>query len=167
MRLSINWLRQYVDIKGSESRYGGSWANEIEVKELVKIIRRLKKNGIEYGEIAVLTPFRGQLSLINQTLKKEKLAHGSGDLDFENPNMITTGTVHRFQGGERKVVIFSHVISIGEPRFLNSRVNLLNVAVSRAQDRFVFVGALDALNKGTYTSILREHLMNSGQPLYT
>ncbi|MCP4135616.1 MAG: ATP-binding domain-containing protein, partial [bacterium] len=75
------------------------------------------------------------------------------------------GTVHRFQGGEKRIVLFSHVIAKGEPRFLNSRVNLLNVAVSRAQKHFIFIGSLEALSRGTYTSLLKKHLIQEGEAI--
>ncbi len=156
---------EYINVTGTEKRMGGSWANPIEVSEVIKVVRKLRSQGVEFGEMVILTPFRGQLTLINHALKKERLPQTSGDRDRDNPNVIMTGTVHRFQGGERRVVIFSHVITLGEPTFLNSRVNLLNVAVSRAQEQFIFVGSLEALTKGTYTEILRQHLIADGQPL--
>ncbi len=154
----------YADVSGDEMRYGGSWANEAEVGKLAGIVGRLKDWGVEYGEIAILTPYRGQLSLINRALKRSELAYTGSETDLDSSNAITTGTVHRFQGGEKKVVIFSHVIANGIPVFLNSRVNLLNVAISRAKDLFVFVGSVDALGRGTYTARLREHLLKYGGP---
>ena len=57
-------------------------------------------------------------------------------------------TVHRFQGDERDVMIFSPVISEGiSPsaiRFLNANGNLFNVAITRARSALVVVGDRNA-----------------------
>ena len=154
----------YKDVQGNERRCGGSWANDAEAGELFKIVGMLHNFGVKYGEMAVLTPYRGHLNVINQILAKNRLPFASGEIGFDKQNAITTGTIHRFQGGERRIVLFSHVIANGMPDFLNSRVNLLNVAVSRAQELFIFVGSLGNLSKGTYTALLKKHLEKYGQP---
>lgn len=156
---------QYLDIEGTETRYGGSWVNEIEIGQIIKIIKAISGYGIPYSDIAVLTPYKGQLSHINIALRKENIKNSGSDIYFNSDNSISSGTVHRFQGGERRIVIFSTVISKGEPRFLNSRVNLLNVALSRAQSSFIFVGSLQALSKGPYTNLLKQHLLTYGIPV--
>ncbi len=159
-----NWSElQFLEVNGNEKRYGGSWMNEEEIKKTVAILKVLHDLGFEYKDIAILTPFRGQLNYINLSLKKERIPYMSGESGSEKRNAVTTGTVHRFQGGERNVVLFSHVIADGEPRFLNSRVNLLNVAVSRAQQCFIFIGSLNALSRGTYTSLLKDRLLQFGE----
>ncbi|MCP4294168.1 MAG: AAA family ATPase [Proteobacteria bacterium] len=156
---------QYFDISSSESRYGSSWANLIEVEKTVLLLQYFLNQGIRPEEIALLTPFRGQLNHINFSLRKKRIPFNiSAGYDGTIGN-ITTGTVHRFQGAERSHVIFSHVITNGVPLFLNSRVNLLNVALSRAQKSFIFIGSLDSMSRGVYTNLLREHLLNFGQKL--
>ncbi|MDH5560730.1 MAG: AAA domain-containing protein [Deltaproteobacteria bacterium] len=156
----------FVDVMGEEKRYGNSWENPLEVLRLISLVKYIYKQGVEYKNIAILTPFRGQLLQINAALKREKIPFGIAEEDGQEKNKIATGTVHRFQGGERDLVLFSHVISKGEPRFLNSRVNLLNVAVSRAKKQFIFVGTMAALSRGDYTSVLKEHLIKNGKALH-
>ena len=152
----------YREVIGQEQRYGGSWQNLAEVEAVVDLLRRFNGFGWDWGQLAVLTPFRGQLVFIEQALTRAGIPHHSGEGQSDQLGAVSTGTVHRFQGGERKVVLFSGVIAQGEPNFLNSRVNLLNVALSRAQDHFVFIGSLSALAKGTYTAILLDHLQKKG-----
>ncbi|MBA2749295.1 MAG: hypothetical protein H0U45_11290, partial [Tatlockia sp.] len=41
--------------------------------------------------------------------------------------------------------------------------NLLNVAVSRAQELFILVGNLELLQSGGYTEMLVEHIKQSGE----
>ncbi|MCP4757030.1 MAG: hypothetical protein GY866_39710 [Proteobacteria bacterium] len=163
---STGWKElHYLDVEGREKRYGSSWINEQEIDKLMALAKTIRDYGVPCGEIAILTPFKGQLNHIILALRKERLPFSSGENSRENIDAISTGTVHRFQGGERKFVLFSHVISQGEPRFLNARVNLLNVAISRAQSHFIFVGSLTALKRGSYTALLREHLLAYGEPI--
>src|SRR5262249_32113393 len=54
---------------------------------------------------------------------------------------IEVGTVHVLQGAERPVVLFSSVCGVNDsPPFFFDRSNMLNVAVSRAQDSFLVFG---------------------------
>ncbi|MDT8446436.1 MAG: DEAD/DEAH box helicase [bacterium] len=156
---------QYLEVLGPEQRYGGSWWNPLEVDHLLVLLERFRGMGFEWGQMAVLTPFRGQLVFINQALSRSRIPHQSGEGGGERADAVATGTVHRFQGGERPLVFFSQVISDGDPVFLNSRVNLLNVALSRAQEHFCYLGSLDSLARGPFTSILAQHLRAKGKRL--
>ena len=65
---------------------------------------------------------------------------------------LALGTVHRFQGGERSIILFSTTIT--EPSslgFMNSRVNLINVAASRAREHLITLGHAPTLREGRYT----------------
>lgn len=150
------------EVDTPEEGYGGSWFNPGEVAACMDLLRGLLAEGYQPGEIALLTPFRGQLQHLNLALRQARIPHLVGEDGQGGLERVTTGTVHRFQGGERKVVIFSPVIAQGEPRFLNSRVNLLNVALSRAMERFLLVGSLAALERGPYTRVLAQRLSASG-----
>ena len=52
------------------------------------------------------------------------------------------GTVHRLQGAERPLVLFSatNTPDDGGHPFMDSNRDMLNVAVSRAQDHFILFG---------------------------
>ena len=53
------------------------------------------------------------------------------------------------------MVIFSTVVTDDRSlRFLNGRVNLVNVAVSRAREHLVVVGAPEVLRRGPYSRLL-------------
>lgn len=84
--------------------------------------------------LAVITPFKAQSELIKRVLKKA--APGIA-------NEVGVGTVHTFQGGEKKVIIFSTVYGKNDGYFfIRTNANLMNVAVSRAKDAFMVFGDL-------------------------
>jgi phosphatidylserine/phosphatidylglycerophosphate/cardiolipin synthase-like enzyme len=74
--------------------------------------------------------------------------------------------VHRLQGAERPIILFSLVYGTqdGNTGFIDSKVNLLNVAVSRAQHSFLLFGNMDALRtKGNQPSAhLARQLLSEG-----
>ena len=127
-------------------------------------MRELLRDGVQAGQIAILTPYRGQLISLRQRLKLEGIPTDDrveqdlqGQLfDDAPPSAVAVGTVHRFQGGERDVVIFSTVVTKERSlAFSNAKVNLVNVAVSRARKHLVVVGHADVLDRGPVTRVLR------------
>lgn len=98
--------------------------------------------------LAVITPFKAQSQLIRSYLSKVLPREAA---------FISVGTVHTFQGAERKVVIFSTVYGTKDSGyFIERNPNLVNVAVSRAQDSFLIFGARDAL-RGEVGRLLKSH----------
>lgn len=87
--------------------------------------------------LAVITPFKKQVMVIKEELKK---ALG------EQSKNIAVGTVHTFQGGERRIIIFSTTYGAGDGcSFIDREHSLMNVAVSRAKDAFWVFGCRDCL----------------------
>jgi len=156
-----------LDISGVQTPYLGSWRNMQEVDALTRLITRLLSSGISPGRIAVLTPYRGQLRALDDALKRAGVplfeANGPDQRDglqgvlFDLPTeLVVSGTVHRFQGGERDIVLFSTVVTEDRSMpFLNERENLLNVAVSRARRHLVVIGDRSRLSTGTFTQKLQ------------
>lgn len=82
--------------------------------------------------LGIITPFKSQSSIIKRMIRKQ-LPELEGN--------IAVGTVHTFQGAERKVIIFSSVYGSKEGcYFINNNKSLMNVAVSRAKDSFLVFG---------------------------
>ena len=88
--------------------------------------------------IGIVTPFKCQAKLIREKLK------------LKNKKMeckINVGTVHAFQGAEYRVIFFSSTYGNKDGcGFINRNDNLMNVAVSRAKDAFLFFGDIGCLN---------------------
>ncbi|WP_281974624.1 AAA domain-containing protein [Halobacillus litoralis] len=100
--------------------------------------------------IGVITPFKQQEIEVKKQLKR------STEIAAEN---IVVGTVHKFQGGERQVILLSTVYGNSErASFINMNPSMMNVAVSRAKDVFIVLGDRGCLgdNRSTPTGLLNE-----------
>ncbi len=95
---------------------GSGLYNQREIDEIEKLLNEEKLE-----DVGVITPYNYQAKLI-----QEKFG-----------NKVEASTIHKFQGREKKNIIFSSVINdINE--FVEND-NLINVAVSRAVDRFILI----------------------------
>lgn len=92
--------------------------------------------------IGVVAPFAAQRRLLARLVRDVDLAE-----------WVLAGTVHTFQGSEAPLIIFDSVLD--EPYYTarlcnpNSMIDVirdLNVAVTRARDKFVFIGSSEWLN---------------------
>ena len=119
----------------------------------------VESNEYNLGDIAVLTPYNGQLaaltrklsatcslwlstkdreSLLDEGLINDKDAITGEKTNIDMSNMLRLATIDNFQGEEAKVVILSTVRS-QRPGFLKSN-NRTNVACSRARNGFFILG---------------------------
>lgn len=132
---------QWMNVKGRTVRpeSGGAY-NLQEVEAVLRILRRLSVElGFE-GSIGVTTPFHFQAEMIQKTLERDDELRNHLELH----NQLLIDTVHKFQGDERDVIVFSPVVSEGTKSqslsFLKSTGNLFNVAITRARALLVTVG---------------------------
>ena len=157
---SLNRRVQFIDVSGQQERIRGSWFNQVEVQTSLQLLSTLNGHGVPWNDIAVITPYVGQLDMIRQGMRQAQMPHqGSQFDDFAyDEEGVALGTVHRFQGGERRFVLLSTVVTQTRSlKFLNERVNLVNVAVSRAREQFLVVGDRSTLMLGEFTRALVEH----------
>ncbi len=168
--------RLLMSVQGEQQRRAGSLCNEVENQATLALVQALLSSGIAPEDLAIITPYRGQLELLRRGLydlrvpieMSVELREADGPAPRAQAG-VALGTVHRFQGGERSIVLFSSVVSeVGSLPFLNQRPNLLNVAVSRAQHHFVCVGHRATLLHGVRSRLLVEGakplvLQRSGQ----
>ncbi|ORY26302.1 P-loop containing nucleoside triphosphate hydrolase protein [Naematelia encephala] len=115
----------------------GSKSNENEAELVAKYARKLVSLGVPAAEIAVVTPYQAQVSLIASMLRDEF------------PEM-TIGSVDGLQGQEREAVILTLVRSnpTGEVGFLGE-YRRLNVAMTRAKRQLCVVGDSATVAKGS------------------
>lgn len=97
-------------------------------------------------EIGIITPFKNQKKYLEKIIK---------DVDI--------GTVHAFQGQEKKYIIFTSVVNEKLIEFVGGEPNLLNVAITRGKEQFIFVGNFEAaLRSGNYLSSLLNMIKKYG-----
>ena len=127
----------------------GGAENQIEAQAVVDEIKKLINKNYT-GSIGVVTPFRAQANLIRKLINKEDIL--STQLI---KNEFLVDTVHKFQGDERDVMVFSPVISKGISKgslnFINKNRNLFNVAITRARALLLVVGDSNFISKSDAT----------------
>jgi superfamily I DNA and/or RNA helicase len=135
------WVKMPRENEFQEERNGTSFLNTKEIDVIESICQQFEQvwvhkvaNGEPRKEIAVITFYGAQLRKIDERLQSE----------FFPSLQIRTGTVDRFQGMERPVVIVSMVRNNhqGDVGFAN-KPERVNVAFSRAQELLVIVGCHD------------------------
>ncbi len=158
----------FQDCAGEQQRYAGSWVNPSEIDQVVAWLAYLLQQGIPAADIGVITPFRSQSEALIRRFGQERLPlaraldeeEGSDNLELFGARGargagIAVGTVHRFQGGERSIILFSSTLTrAANLRFVDERVNLLNVAVSRAREHLLVIGHGETLRAGRNTRLL-------------
>lgn len=108
-----------------------------------------------YRAIGIITPFTNQHRLFDNAITAYS---EHKDAALKN---ITVGTVHKYQGSERDIIVFSTVYGKGDASrsknfFFNRRdTDMINVAVTRAKEVFICFGSREALDvDGTHSSIM-------------
>jgi len=126
------------------SRKGNSRLNLLEAKQIVdwlknnfEIIEKAYPKDAKEHLVGIITPFKAQVKCIETELKKQMPSQFS---------KINIGTVHTFQGAERKIIILSTVYGKQDGCFfIDANKSLMNVAVSRAKDNFFVFGDINCL----------------------
>jgi energy-coupling factor transporter ATP-binding protein EcfA2 len=99
--------------------------------------------------IGIITPFKAQANCIKAELKKQIPQYAS---------FISVGTIHTFQGADRRIVILSTVYGSQDGCFfIDANKSLMNVAVSRAKDHFFVFGDINCLkdDRGSASGLLK------------
>lgn len=107
--------------------------SDIEAKHICEYIKNNPNK-----KIGIITPFVKQKDCIEYYLKQYKI------------NDVSVGTVHAFQGDQKDVIIFSTAVTknthAATYNWLKCNKELINVAVSRAKDKFIILGNKTAIN---------------------
>lgn len=135
-KLGVRW----VDVQGKTRRpSSGSAFNLKEVEAVVNELKHLVASGYR-GTIGVVAPFRAHAEKINRAIESDSALYNK----LLSVNQFMADTVHKFQGDERDLIIFSTVVSTdvqtSSINFLKSTGNLFNVAITRAKSTLIVVG---------------------------
>lgn len=147
----VRWINAVGVVKRPPS--GGAF-NDTEATEVVRQLMHLTIDKGYLGTIGVVTPFRAQANLIRRKVNELLVMD-----PFINKNQILIEVVHKFQGDEKDVIIFSPVLSQNMPkgglRFLQNNPNLFNVAITRARTLLLVVGDLNSCKESSVEYLKR------------
>jgi len=108
----------------------------------------------ESQPIAIITPFAAQRRLLSNLIA-----------DMGLDPWVGAGTVHTFQGNQAELIIFDSVLDepyytarLCDPKAKQEVLRDLNVAVTRARNKFVFIGSSAWLNKQAKPASALGHL---------
>lgn len=120
---------KWIEARGPAQRQGRSWRNDAERDRIRELIAEIRSRDTHVS-IGVISPFAAQAGAL------EKMIGERG----EPRELLHAGSVHRFQGGERDVI----VLSLVRPSpWLDREMRLWNVAITRARRRLIIVGDPD------------------------
>lgn len=128
----------------------GSYYNLFHALLAVELAKTAVRNG--YETIGIISPFRAQANLITKMVKDEK----SFD---ETLKGIDVDTVHKFQGGEKQLIIFD-ITTPKSTKLTNDDKEggddekLINVAFSRAKYKCIVIGDIEKIRKNQNESSL-------------
>lgn len=141
-RLKLNKLHREGTLEFFDCRNFGTTTHNTALEEAKGITGYLKRHDLK--EVAIITPFVNQAALINQKLVEAGI------------DGVKAVTVHKMQGSESKVVLFSLAISPSTSKrtwdWVKNNRELINVAMTRAKDAFVMFAdkeAVKGLGKGS------------------
>lgn len=115
---------------------------------------------VQSSEIGIITPFRAQIAQIKKFLRSALL------------ETVSIDTVERYQGDERKIILFS--TTIADPRQIRTLENIsstdedqtdrkLLVSISRASEQFIMLGCSEALTASQeYDHVIHEIIGQGG-----
>jgi very-short-patch-repair endonuclease/GTPase SAR1 family protein len=138
---SINPGAFWIDVKGTAFKYrSGSKYNPNEATQILQLLKRLVPVAKERNlTIGVTTPYAKQQDFISDAVSKT--------FEADELNHIKVLTVHKFQGSEVDILLFSPVIAekgdaTSDYWYIKNK-QVLNVAISRAKQLLLIVGDLD------------------------
>ncbi len=102
----------------------GGLYSEREADEIVKLVDQENPD-----DLGIITPYRIQAKTINDKI---------------GADVAEVSTIHKFQGREKKNIIFSAVVN--EPNDFVDDPNIINVAVSRAVNHFTLIASDKVVN---------------------
>jgi superfamily I DNA and/or RNA helicase len=149
----------YLHVEGEAQKAGSSRRNQHEAAVIAYWLAQNRSLIEQYYEaqlgdiVGIITPFTAQRQMLNAALSAQRL------------KIETVGTIHALQGGERPMIIFSPVYTapVEMGLFFDQNVNMLNVAVSRAQDSFLVMGDMNVFDteRATPSGLLARYLFSA------
>lgn len=129
-----NEAADHIDVRVVDGKRSSKNVNAVEVEECLRVADEFITKG--WTSIGFVSPFRAQADALEEAILAKYR------LDEIEHYGLRVGTVHSFQGDERRLMILSWAVDKSEGagawRFVNQK-NLFNVMVTRARDHIVVV----------------------------
>lgn len=119
----------FVNCKGVQEREGKSLYNKAEIEYCKRIFEAIKETGFPLNKLGIITPYRAQSKHLRTEI---------------NERDIEIDTVDAFQGREKDIIIFS-ITATDDFKFVTNS-HRINVAITRAKLKLIFIGNLEAIN---------------------
>ena len=135
---------KWIEVYGKEAGKKNHYVEE-QGTEVIKMLQKAKNNG-SLENVFVISPFKTVADKIKEKAKGALSLEDSREFWDEH-----IGTVHTFQGKEADEVIFvlgCDENSLGAVKWVSS--NIVNVAASRAKQRFYIVGSFTVWKNNRY-----------------
>jgi superfamily I DNA and/or RNA helicase len=148
---------QIVNLEGGQAfQKKTDYQNLNEAKKCIEEYERALKSGYPASEITIITGYAGQINLIRLMLESYLKINQINLVGYKDLNAYLDEhvlTINQSQGRENGVIILSFVRSNPNPSKVGFMGNLqrLNVALSRARDRLVLIGDMEALRNASAT----------------
>ena len=153
-------LHPFEDADAKRSRF--NLLHAILTERLVTLLRREGVIASEH-DLGIITPYAAQARLIETFIRTED---GTGP-------PVQVGTVHKFQGDERRLTIFEIPESLGGRPGLgvflqgdppsHTGARLINVAITRAQDHLIIIANLGHLDAHLPSDALLRRILHDMQ----
>lgn len=135
----MNWIQTIGSTDNTKN------VNALEVENCINLVKKLKEENPK-ASIGIITPFKHQKEAIIRELNR-----------VPDTQDILCDTVHKFQGDEKDIILFSLVVSTNSRPSLINFINLyspyiINVAITRARSALYIIG-----NKSFCKSLQNDH----------
>lgn len=139
---------------------GGSYYNLYNALVCVELAAQAIESG--YENVGIISAYRAQVNLIQKMVADR----------FGKTKQVDADTVHRFQGGEKELIIFD-ITTANSPSMYDdgddegNDMKLLNVALSRSREKCVLVGDMKQIVKAhSPSSLVRKIIMHIAEHHY-
>lgn len=135
----MNWIQTIGTTDNTKN------VNALEVENCINLVKQLRQENPK-ASIGIITPFKHQKEAIIKELNR-----------VSDTQDILCDTVHKFQGDEKDIILFSLVVSTNSKPSLINFINLyspyiINVAITRARSALYIIG-----NKSFCKSLQNDH----------
>lgn len=159
---------QFIDTDSVLMREGKNMSSKNNIGEgsvVSMIVSSMILCGISPESIGVITPYRAQVVFIRKALQAQLASvskffpHMSG-LTAENANEVEVDTVDKYQGRDKECIIISTVKSNEKfsPGAHTSDWQRMNVAITRAKTKLIFIGSMSTLSNSPFFEHMFEML---------